>query len=353
MSTRYAPFVLALLVALLPADRTAADGEVTYEGFGGATVGGAGGKVVHVTSLEDSGPGSLRQALWEGDRTIVFDVAGEIVLTSHLYMKGSFVTIDGFTAPPPGITISGKGLVIRGISDVIVRGLRFRASAGDAITVNDGASNVVISHVSTHGAADGNIDITLDTHDVTVAWSILAEPASGKAMLIKYNAAGVTLHHNLFVMSKSRSPAAAVDDLGTPATTTTLDMRNNVVWGWTGGSGTMIHHGAAANVVDNYYTSPWSRGSERKKGLIVCKNGSCFYGDPASDARAFVAGNVSGEGFTDYFNAQGTEVEPFPAPPVATTDACTAARQVLEQAGVRPLDDLDASYLGLIAPPTC
>jgi hypothetical protein len=81
-----------------------------YEGFGTTTGGGAGRPRYRVTTLADSGPGSLRDALSLGQRHVVFDVAGDIRLTRPLSVQGSFVTIDGESAPPPGITLRDHGL---------------------------------------------------------------------------------------------------------------------------------------------------------------------------------------------------------------------------------------------------
>ena len=198
-------------------------GVAVDQGFGATTPGGAKGDVVHVTTLADNGDdanpidGSLRKALAGSHRYVVFDVGGEIALSTHLYVRGSYVTIDGLTAPPPGITLKNYGLILRGkvgAHDVVVRGLRIRdivrATGGDTqfdgIQVVDGAFNIVIDHVSIDGADDGSIDITNDSHDVTVSWSILAHPKAGKNMLIKYGASRVTLHHNLLMTGGFRNP---------------------------------------------------------------------------------------------------------------------------------------------------
>ncbi len=334
----YLPLFFAAF--LLPFPRSQIAGAQSYQGFGSTTPGGSGGTVVHVTNLNDSGPGSLRAALSAGNRTVVFDVAGEIKLTSAIRVTGAFITIDGFSAPSPGITLRGAGLSlhgIRGAHDITIRGIRIRdatATKGtDGITVAFGAYNIIIDHVSVQGSADGNIDITEDSHDVTVSWSILAEPAgTQKNMLIKFNPSRVTLHHNIFVNSRQRNPQASIDDAGTPATDTTLDMRNNLVWEWGAGYGTLVWHGPRANVVNNYYSSS-------HKAITV------------SSARAYVQGNLSADNVD--INRQGDEMSPFPAPPVDTQEACAAANLVLASAGVLPRDSTDEQYLSRITTAPC
>jgi hypothetical protein len=183
--------------------------------------------------------------------------------------------------------------------------------------------------VSVDHSADGNIDITTESRDVTVSWSILS--GTTKNMLIKYNPARVTLHHNLFVDNGSRNPQARIDDAGGQARQTTLDMRNNVIANWVG-YGTLVWEGAWANVVANYYGAG--------KNAVAVER-----------ARAWVADNLTAGGVD--VNGEGTEAAPFPAPPVTTTDACTAAREVLADAGVRPLDALDQSSVSRVPLTRC
>jgi pectate lyase len=345
--------VVAALVAMGSPPRSAAT--PPYQGFGTETLGGAAGDVIHVTTLADSGAGSLREALATGNRTIVFDVGGTITLLDHLFLNGANITIDGLTAPAPGITLKNFGLVIRGTRgchDVIVRGLRIRNAAIDGIQIANNAHHIVVDQVSVQGSGDGNIDITEGSQDVTVSWSILAEPAGqGKNMLIKYNPLRVTVHHNLFVSAKQRNPQARVDDPGTVATGLVLDMRNNVVWNWSNGSGTHVWYGATANIVNNFFGSPTSTTIARTRAVIVCR-GECD-GAPASASRAYVDGNVSWDRRHAYINAENTEPEPFPAAPVDTDSTCVALGRVMADAGVRPLDALDTTYVGTVRPSMC
>ena len=294
-----------------------------YEGFGAATTGGAGKPVYRVTTLADSGSGSLRDALSAGNRCIVFDVAGDISLRGQLYVDGAFVTVDGFSAPSPGITLRDYGIGMwgtGGVHDVILRGLRFRnagqktCAAGkcwDAIQIKNGAYRVIIDHVSIDRASDGGIDIGGEagnpTKDITIQWSILS---GTKNQSLVARATRVSMHHNLFINGQNRNPQAQWDEtLATTPPDTVLDFRNNVVWDFSG-YGTIVRRKATANVVNNYYfaRSP----STASNALAVDLQG-----------RAHASGNHTGNGVD--VNAIGTEASRFPASSVSTTDACQAA----------------------------
>jgi hypothetical protein len=116
-----AAFLGALLMLVASLARPALGDPVPPdEGFG-VTAGGDGGEVYRVTSLADTlppGPGTLRDAVSRPHRRIVFDVAGEIRLVDYLFIRQPYLTIDGLSAPAPGITLRDFGVVIRGIRDV-------------------------------------------------------------------------------------------------------------------------------------------------------------------------------------------------------------------------------------------
>jgi len=343
-----APRIVALTIGMILLAGAPATGA---QRFGASTRGGSAGAVVRVTNLNNSGPGSLRDAVAAGNRMVVFDVAGSIVLTSEITIRGSFITVDALSAPIPGITLRNAGLIVRGPGhDIVIRGLRIRHARQDGIWVTDAASRVLIEHVSVHNSGDGNIDITRNgTRDVTVAWSVLASPAgTEKNMLIAFWPTRVFLHHNLFIASRQRNPQVTYDDsvARSQDKETTLDMRNNLLWNWRGGFGSRIRYGARANVVNNYFAAA---GGAARNALIVCRglaDDSRCSGDPTNVARAYVRGNISADGVN--IDGRGTEVKPFSAPQMDTDDPREAACDVLALAGARPLDALDESYLATV-----
>lgn len=93
------------------------------EGFGANAVGGRGGSVYVVSNLEDSGEGSLRDAVSETDRTVVFAVGGVINIEDRMVVSKR-VTILGQTAPGDGITVYGNGWSFSNADEAIVRYIR-------------------------------------------------------------------------------------------------------------------------------------------------------------------------------------------------------------------------------------
>src|SRR4051794_14980396 len=123
--------MIALLLALaaapsLPADLVAFPGA---EGAGRLSQGGRGGRVIRVTNLEDSGPGSLRAAIEaKGPPTIVFAGGGTTALKKPLVTRGGGVGGAGQTARGGGIGV--KTYVFEIAGDEV--GARYaRARLGD------------------------------------------------------------------------------------------------------------------------------------------------------------------------------------------------------------------------------
>ncbi len=177
-------------------------------GFGRNARGGVDGPVVHVTTLDDGGPGSLREAAaMDGAAWIVFDVSGTIALGSPVDVT-SDKTLDGRNQD---VVLSGSGLSLDGVTNVIVENLTFDMGAGDALTIIDGTTDVWIDHLSITGYDDGAIDITETATDVTVSWTHVYQ--FGKVMLVSasdtadYDAViRVTSHHNFFDGTEERHP---------------------------------------------------------------------------------------------------------------------------------------------------
>ena len=127
-----ATILWALLLSLFVSLPLYAEGVLAFpgaEGFGRFATGGRGGTIYHVTNLNDSGEGSLRDAVSKPGRIIVFDVSGVIKLKSALVFSSN-LTVLGQTAPGEGIQVYGERVSFSGANNIIVRYMRFRMGVG-------------------------------------------------------------------------------------------------------------------------------------------------------------------------------------------------------------------------------
>ena len=148
------------------------------EGHGRYVTGGRGGKVIHVTNLNDKGTGSFRAAVTgNSKKIIVFDVAGVIPLTSDLTI-GANTTILGQTAPSPGITL--RYYTVRPEDNCIIRFIRLRR--GQEKDINDGAdatwqrnkTGIIFDHCSFSWSID-EVASFYDNNNFTMQWCTVAE----------------------------------------------------------------------------------------------------------------------------------------------------------------------------------
>src|SRR5262245_58141789 len=147
-------------------------------GFGANARGGRGGSVYTVNNLNDSGPGSFRDAGSQPNRYVVFAVGGVIRINSRIQVAPN-LTIAGQTAPGEGITIYGNGLSFSNANNTITRYLRVRMgvvgdSGVDAVTIAQG-DNMIFDHVSVSWGRDETFSISGTPSNITVQDSIIAQ----------------------------------------------------------------------------------------------------------------------------------------------------------------------------------
>ncbi len=122
---------------------------------------GEGGKpsVYHVTSLGDSGRGTLRDAVSKPGRIVVFDVSGTIELTKDIGINRDNITILGQTAPGDGVTVSGGSVITNeGVQNIIIRYLKVRPTdknGGEPDGIGGRYNtNVIFDHISASWCVD-------------------------------------------------------------------------------------------------------------------------------------------------------------------------------------------------------
>ncbi|MFT3780594.1 MAG: hypothetical protein QM790_01175 [Nibricoccus sp.] len=238
------------------------------EGYGRFAIGGRGGRVIEVTNLNDSGPGSLREAVEaEGPRTVVFRVGGVINLKSKIVIRNPYITIAGQTAPGDGIAVHGYTLGCYGVHDVIIRYMRIRIGDRSGETMDGSGMGASTDHaIMDHCSIAWSIDEGFSSRggkNFTLQRSIVAEAlnmsvhshyvGTGKGHSFAGSISGDvgSFHHNLIANCAGRnwSLAGGLDRRG--LFSGWLDIRNNVVYNWshrTNDGGVK-----ALNLVGNYY----------------------------------------------------------------------------------------------------
>ncbi|MCR5871051.1 pectate lyase [Sphingomonas sp. J344] len=275
------------------------------EGAGALALGGRGGKVLTVTTLADSGPGSLRAAVEaKGPRIIVFAVSGTIQLQKPLTVREGQVTIAGQSAPGDGITLRDHPLVVQA-DDVVIRFIRSRLgdeskTESDAIWIRAGR-RIILDHVSASWSVDETLSVSGNYaepgegwFDVTVQWSIIADSltrslhakgAHGYGSLVRGGrGARASFHHNLWANHSARMPRpgnyapAASDPEGAY-----FDFRCNLFYNW-GGSRSGYNADKDSLSRYNFVGNAYVRGPQSTKAIAFQE------GNPV--AKSFFADNM-------------------------------------------------------------
>ncbi|WP_449470768.1 pectate lyase [Sphingobium chungangianum] len=265
------PKAVALLLVIMPvaAEARTLEAFPGAVGYGRFTQGGRGGAIIAVTSLADSGPGTLRACIdSRGPRTCVFRVGGVIRWTTERpVIRNPYITIAGQTAPGGGILITHAGgrygltpLVAKNTHDVIIRHIRVRLDnrgdtrASDSGIIFEKSSNVIIDHVSVSWSEDETVGGQGQNDNITISNSILAEGLRrhDKCALLSSDATGsqkLTFIGNICAHNGDRNP----DVNFFPGSC--VDVVNNLIYNarsdfvevWE------QHGGSPVNIVGNYF----------------------------------------------------------------------------------------------------
>ena len=353
LATRTASLALLLIACAAQPTSAQIPAFPGAEGAGAMSAGGRGGRAIHVTNLNDSGPGSLRAAIEaDGPRTIVFDVGGTIQLRKRLMVNEGRLTIAGQTAPGGGITIRDYPLIISA-DDVIVRFIRSRLGdqsrfVGDSLWVANGR-RIILDHVSASWATDEALSVA-STYarpgdrlgDVTVQWSIISDTLCGPknpqgphcygSLSTGSRGARYSWHHNLWANHEARMPRPGneLSQVQDPQGGF-FDFRSNVMYNW--GSQAGYNSGPPGRVSYNFVDNSYWTGPNTKKPTI--------FDDRDPFASAWFAGNsLNGIELPDQWSAVLSQkgrayrlAAPVQVAPIATESAAQSYEKVLRFAG--------------------
>jgi hypothetical protein len=344
------------------------------EGGGMHSFGGRGGRVFVVTSLDDSGPGTFREACEAGGpRIVVFNVAGIIRLKDRIRIRAPYITIDGSTAPGDGVCIAGNTVELD-THDVVIRHMRFRRGETGVGDRNDSIGgnpigNIMIDHVSASWGLDENMsmyrhmykppdggkDLKLPTVNITIQNSIFSEGLNTYHHAFGSTIGGTncTFMRNLWANNTGRNPSMGMGG--------DFALVNNVIFNWRhrttdGGDGT-----SRVNSIANYFKPGPGTPVDRPIGHRILKAesrtkppaekefgkfhvaGNVIEGNEQVTADNWAGGvqfadeeDVKGEPLDDYnrrYLEASRAAEPFPMAPLRITSAQDAYDEVLAGAG--------------------
>jgi autotransporter-associated beta strand protein len=309
-------------------------------GFGAHATGGRAGTVYHVTNLNDSGAGSFRDAVGQGNRIIIFDVGGTITLASAVTCSSS-LTIAGQTAPG-GIAIIGHEVSFSVRTNEIVRYLRIRpgsiaSSTEDGINMGDG-TNMIYDHDSIEFAPYNTIDAHgnyTGGNDITIQNSILADPI-GQQFNAHTEASNNSFSWigNILSSGHDRNPMAKVNNI----------FINNVVYNFQAGytcadtSGNFSH-----DIINNYFITGPATTNPNDDFFQFDANQSVYAVGNLLDSadNGTLGGSTTAPGGVVTLNAPWSPVTA--TIPILST--ASAYRADVSLAGALPADQVDALVL--------
>ena len=310
-------------------------------GFGANATGGRAGTVYHVTNLNDSGEGSFRDAVSQGNRIVVFDVGGIINIKTAVSIKSN-ITIAGQTAPGEGIAIHGGKLSTGKQSNIIIRYLRIRpgentaSQKDDALNLYD-SKNIIVDHCSVELAPWNNFGGSSDNADyritgVTVQNSLIANPIYQQFGAHIESVDGTwSWYYNAFINSHNRNPLAKINDI----------FVNNVLYNFEAGYTTHTSTKFKHDVVNNYFVY----GPAGKNEWFQVDKNQSFYasGNMIDNNRDGILNGTTSNIY--WYQGEGTILDK-PWSELTTKgpmlSAATAWRYVNSQSGVLPYDDIDS-----------
>lgn len=338
------------------------------EGGGMYTAGGRGGKVITVTNLNDSGPGSFREACeMGGARIVVFNVSGIIRLETPIVVRAPYITIAGQTAPGDGVCIAGDSFQVD-THDVIIRHMRFRRGETKVTHREDSfggnpVGNIMIDHCSCTWGLDENISFYRHMYDPSEGFYqarrekyptvnvTIQNTLSAKALDTYNHSFGSTLGgenasfmRNLWASNVGRNPSVGWNGV--------FNFVNNVIFNWRGRTVDGGDYSAMFNMINNYYKpgpatpknspvahrilKPEAGRSKHpyKQYARVYANGNYVEGFPEVTADNWNGGiQIEGQRNTEGYTDQMRVNSPFAMPYLRVMSAQAAYDFVLENVG--------------------